>query len=617
MFQSISRFFRRLWQWFFGKKDPAPQVSQDETHNSESTMSHVTYKIYPSIGVMRVGNSEEFYLAPESPGGLPINYPETGRPFTKDDFRDSQKRMKRQAAQFRIFKCEEGKDPVEVKMGQEGLAQIEWSCHLANKKSSWYRFMTLNGENGYSSGHPLRNPDVKGDDRFKLIIDAGPRTLKGPNQSADFSAKDNPDNYPVNFPPDNLKPHKITTLGQMHTQADGRLVIVGGYGNSGSKYEPVITEYANNDGWWDDTSDGPVTANLVFEDGEKVAVAPAWVLCGPPAYAPELINLVTLYDTIFDTAVRNMGYRKDIFDNELWNKTYKPNWQRDLLPMFQRIDHYQWVAAIPPKPHSFDWEILANPDAKYNAIRGYYMAKFRPPELRNQLKSKTDGYTLMPYLAGDDATGSSQKSAKFLTVTRTQYFYLQQWASGKFTNEEPAPMNAAESLTVASLDNCVGGAFSPGIEMTWISRNPKIYQEAFRIKVRQNLSTPLTLGTNFEQGQEPGDVSKYMACPWQADFNECSSQPVDDRFVWWWPAQRPEFVYVHDETEADGRREVPWIGIGYDQQAANFICFPNDLEMVEKWQDLGFVFNEGTADEPAFFEVDRILPPQIQSPVGD
>ena len=30
------------------------------------------YKIYPAIGIARVGNSAEFYLEPETPGGLPI-----------------------------------------------------------------------------------------------------------------------------------------------------------------------------------------------------------------------------------------------------------------------------------------------------------------------------------------------------------------------------------------------------------------------------------------------------------------------------------------------------------------------------------------------------------------
>src|SRR5258708_24188832 len=33
---------------------------------------------------------------------------------------------------------------------------------------------------------------------------------------------------------------------------------------------------------------------------------------------------------------------------------------------------------------------------------------------------------------------------------------------------------------------------------------------------------------------EPGDVTKWMAVPWQADFYECNTH--------WWPAQRPDDV---------------------------------------------------------------------------
>ena len=45
--------------------------------------------------------------------------------------------------------------------------------------------------------------------------------------------------------------------------------MLGGYGNSGSYLfddfgQPRITSYANNDGWFDDTSDGPVMARLVM-----------------------------------------------------------------------------------------------------------------------------------------------------------------------------------------------------------------------------------------------------------------------------------------------------------------------------------------------------------------
>ncbi|MBV8136320.1 MAG: LodA/GoxA family CTQ-dependent oxidase [Deltaproteobacteria bacterium] len=116
---------------------------------------------------------------------------------------------------------------------------------------------------------------------------------------------------------------------------------------------------------------------------------------------------------------------------------------------------------------------------------------------------------------------------------------------------------------------------------------------------------------------EPGDVCRYMAVPWQADFNECASQPIDGRIFWWWPAQRPEFVYLKPERhtsalarEPSPRRgeQVPWIGTDYDQNASNYISFAEDLEMVKRWDQLGFVYNIGSKDKPHFVEVERRLP---------
>ena len=84
--------------------------------------------------------------------------------------------------------------------------------------------------------------------------------------------------------------------------------MLGGNGNSGSSKtglgEPHIQTFANNDGWFDDISDGPITAQLMIKvtevDGRKLepgdknlrtmAVAvndPAWVIVAYPRYAPE------------------------------------------------------------------------------------------------------------------------------------------------------------------------------------------------------------------------------------------------------------------------------------------------------------------------------------------
>ena len=62
--------------------------------------------------------------------------------------------------------------------------------------------------------------------------------------------------------------------------------------------------------------------------------------------------------------------------------------------------------------------------------------------------------------------------------------------------------------------------------MTVIARLPELYFGAFRLD---------------HDRLEAGDVTKFMACPWQADFYECR----DD----WWPAQRPDTVITEAEIK--------------------------------------------------------------------
>ncbi len=488
------------------------------------------------------------------------------------------------------------------------MSGIEWTVHLANKKSSWYDFITSRGEFGYASDHPLRNASIKDPaKRLALIIDPGPRTLSGPNQNDAFS-RYSPTPYSMTFPPLDTKPYQIDSIGNVITDSESRLIVLGGYGCSGTDTEfPEITDYANNDGWWDDTSDGPVNAKLSFNDGSIVDVVSAWAMVGPPAYAPQILNLVTLYDTMFDIAVRCMGIRKDMYDGWLWNAEYRPCFETEILPILERGNNYPWVVAIPPKPHKFDMGLLGDTDPKYDSLRQYYYDKLRAPDMENIMQSGRSGHTMMPYLAGDDALTDNLSSSRYLTFTRTQYFVLEQWAKGKFVNcPAAAPVHSGEALTQAALENCVGGAFSPGIEMTWISRNTGIYAEPFRLKAKKQVPYPLSLDMNLAEGLEPGDACKFMAVPWQADFNECAAQPVVDRIVWWWPAQRPLWVYVpHPEEKW---KQVPWVGTDYDQNAADFIQFADDITMVSEWMKLGFIINSESTEPgtPEFIEVERL-----------
>jgi hypothetical protein len=120
-----------------------------------------------------------------------------------------------------------------------------------------------------------------------------------------------------------MAPNDIDTLGDMMTDDNGRLLVLGGHGNSGSFLSgfghPRIETYANSDGWFDDISDGPVMARLVMmeERVQKLRYIdveyPAWVLVGYPRYAPEVLDMITLEDVVEDMSIREFAYRTDMF----------------------------------------------------------------------------------------------------------------------------------------------------------------------------------------------------------------------------------------------------------------------------------------------------------------
>ena len=117
---------------------------------------------------------------------------------------------------------------------------------------------------------------------------------------------------------------------------------------------------------------------------------------------------------------------------------------------------------------------------------------------------------------------------------------------------------------------------------------------------------------------QPGDVTKYMAQPWHADFNECSIQPIVDNpnsnskggdavNYWWWPAQRPWSVYPQQPTPGP-IVQVNWDrGFLQDPDTAT-VADPNlgDMQMVECWKDLGFILAiPAPPGSPQLVEVER------------
>ncbi len=358
------------------------------------------YRIHPGIGIARLGDSpREFCISPEKPAGLPLECDSQGNPRLSPDglteltiskFKDEQGRVKRQAARFQIFvydrESPEGRplrigDRVAGGGNHGTLVDIQWRVYLANKKAVWYEFQQLSGERGYGSDHKRRNESVTDPEaRQRLIIDPGPRVVDGSsNRRARFS-RDGADLYSPVFPPA-LLPHSIDTLGELLTDNQGRLLVLGGHGRSGSCREgfgnPRIEHYANNDGWFDDVSDGPVMARLVMYSTEVGALRyvdveyPAWILVGYPRFVPEVLDMVTIDDVIQDMAIRQFAYRTDLFGDKAcfdsrpridprdeealvlwqngkleWNTAFKPWFWRDIWPILFRADEMRYLTNV-------------------------------------------------------------------------------------------------------------------------------------------------------------------------------------------------------------------------------------------------------------------------------
>ena len=415
--------------------------------------SGYTYRIHPAIGFARVGNSTDaWYLEPSAVGGLPTEFDGSGEERVVTQFKQAGA-IKRQAARFRIYRHEQGKPPVEVSTG-DGLRSASWTVHVANKKAVWYGFQELQGNvmlaptNTYADqGVPLRNGKVEGDKaRRELIIDPGPRTLDAPG---DWVALDvsGGDYTHVSFPPDDLSPYPVSTLGQVKLTERGELLVLGGLGNAGGPAGSNIETFAGADGWYDDVGDGPIVARIVTEDGETVELD-AWVVVGAPKLAPELVNITSLADTLVDVGVRFMGLCPALYDNGAYQPGYVACYERDILPIFRAMKQYRWVAnvdamvsiASPP----FDLGDLG--DANRENRRAVF-DRFRDPgagheqpELakQHQVLFGEDGFPLMPLNSGDNSI-SNIWIEKFMALTPTQYHLLRQWAEGKCVKRSEQP----------------------------------------------------------------------------------------------------------------------------------------------------------------------------------
>lgn len=611
-----------------------------------------TYRIHPAIGFARVGNApDSYYLEPTAVGTLPTEYDENHREIPVRQFKDAGQ-IRRQAARFRIYREEPGKAPVEVRPGH-GLKSVTWTVHVANKKSAWWNFSELQGDtmlgpnNTYQyqsqffMGPTLRNASVT--DRQSLITDPGPRTLTKPGDWIELDALSAPSGYKTNFPSQSISPYPVTTLGRVRLTERGELLVLGGYGNAGGPKGGTITSFAGGDGWFDDVGDGPVTAEVETEDGSTLKLH-AWVVSGSPKFAPELRNIASLADTFIDVGVRLMGLCPALFADGSFQDSYTASFNRDIRPIFEAMKGYRWVANVDAMVSiaspGFDLADASdatreNRRAVFSMFRNPGQGKTTPPELTpdHQRLFADNGFPMMPMNSGDNSI-RNYYIEKFMALTPTQYHLLRQWSEGRFVLDRPddwAPW--VSPLDVATAGNAVGEPMAPGIEVTWTMRNPAVLMPGDPFRIKPFPVTHLPLSPNRDEtidgdGCEPGDLTKRMATPWQADFFDCTVQDVNFTtprtnktvsnlnliplaptfFAYWWPAQSPFNVYSGAMTAGDqvldGNALIGNSNSG--QTLGQNLLYHRGLnsfgDAIVGWKYLGFVLNRTTGPHRAMLQ---------------
>jgi hypothetical protein len=531
--------------------------------------------IFPAIGMARVGNSralgaDGFYIGPE-----------LSTPPAQQNTRDATGAIKRQAARFRVYGYNAAGELVRELTA--GNADIHWTVHLANRKAAWFQFQAaLDLPQTADMVNTLRNPKVKRADRSSLVIDPGPRTIEGMNASGCAYQFDSGRFRGVEVP-----------LGELRTDEAGRLLVLGGFGHSASPsgapvFDPAVsTSFNNADDWYDDISDGPVTARVTIA-GREVPVTPAWVAVGPPNFAPDLLGVRTMYDLLWELFITtgDLPYPGRV------------NFAEHILPTLERLSTHQWLnagfAAMFGAGQPFDFsnrqllERLAQapiqlPDGgvldPWHELRQVVFNAFRAPS-----EAVTDPRP-WPWLYGDTfGLGSSHKPDANFTLTPVRARLFQQWVEGDFDGGLPTRPPAQslsdlplaeqpDELTKAALSFCLADAFHPGAELTWPLRHPSMYSEPFRIRHRPADQPEPDYGAQLTQAivlrpngplyaQGPGDLTRWMALPWQGDTAYCRSGydiDYDPYLPTFWPARVPNQVLTQLDYEivTDTTRSLP------------------------------------------------------------
>jgi hypothetical protein len=579
-------------------REPAQSRAGSELAPAEDNCI-VSAAIFPPVGIARVGDSEnKFFIGPE------VADPPAQEPGFYRDYGA----LKRQAARFRIYGLNaEGKAVRELNAPD---ARIRWTVHLANKKAAWYQFQLAMDipEAGDAPLPLLRNAAVA--DRTQLVIDPGERSISGKDVSGGPAHRFDTGTFMG----------KPVYLGELQTDKEGRLIVLGGRGYSASHNGTKASTFANNEGWHDDISDGPVTAEVIWNN-RKLKVQPGWIVVAPPNYAPMRKSIRTMWDLMRDTAITAGQLPVPV----------RPSFDRDVRPIFERLSGLQWVNA--GYAAAFGWHgpnNLSTPGMLARLSRNNRADRELRQTIANQFRVLTrDGSARQawPWQYGDamnsPPTTSPRENA---SLSNTQLKFLQQWAAGDFEEDydpqrepvrclsELSPAEQTDMLTRAAMEFCLADAFHPGCETGWLMRISSLYSAPFRIKCADSNSVEPQYGASLTWNeiadfaangplgaQYPGGLTRWMALPWQTDSASCQSgyqSQYDPYLPTFWPARVPNQVLTAENygIVTDGNRPLGerlaafanrarWIrplGTTYSDQINNMVAHFGKMGIVEQ-----------------------------------
>jgi len=592
---AVKKLAQKTQQQKFSYIDSASHTELSNSHGQRMVDDIVYAKIHPAIGIGRVGNSEdEYYIGPEYTHEPPPPFGST---------RDDTGAIKRQAAKFRIYGY--NKHGVAVAELTADNSDITWEVELANKKSSWYYYdNAMDQPSGESVGR--RNPLITGVQRKTLEITPTPKKISGTDESGVYFDDGKFKDVPVE-------------LGELLTDSEGHLLVLGGHGVSASPSgAPLLLtdangreiNFNNSVDWYDDTSDGPVSAEVIV-NGKSIPVTGAWVVIGPPDYAPGIISFRSMYDMIKHSTLDTNHYT---------------SYTNDIVPLLFNLSNLQWVnvgfAQVFGEDGLFpiDSELIKTL-AKYDSHleRFEVFEQFRAPDD----ESVEGGDEIKwPHLYGDAFEGPLEDDlGVLLPVSEESYDHLVNFVNGDFINdleydevfgdarfptelyaqplEDYSPQMQPHILDKAPLSYCCADAFHPGCELTWPMRHVSLYDDFLRIVRRDNDDPERDYGDTLTpdealsddgplHAQSPGGLSRWMAVPWQGDTARCRSGYDKDFHPYlpsFWPAKVPNEVL--SEANYD---------IYFDDRAGNSVKERKEAFQTRDYWQRGFLL-EGLDNE--------------------